>query len=51
MRPSVRLFSFISMNWRGRSLTDVRTIVELIGATTTTRGRTVQGVYDDGWYE
>ena len=31
-----RLFSFISMNWRGRPLTDIRTIVELIAATTTT---------------
>ena len=45
-----RLFSFISMNWRGRSLTDVRTIVELIGATTTKTGLTVQAVYDDNWY-
>ena len=46
-----RLFSFISMNWRGRSLTDIRTIIELIGATTTKTGLTVQAVYDDGWYE
>lgn len=46
-----RLFSFISMNWRGRPLTDIRTIVELIGATTTKSGLTVQAVYDDGWYE
>jgi hypothetical protein len=30
-----RLFSFISMNWRGRPLTDIRTVVELIAATTT----------------
>jgi hypothetical protein len=33
-----RLFSFISMNWRGRPLTDIRTIVELIAVTTTTTG-------------
>jgi len=46
-----RLFSFISMNWRGRPLTDMRTIVELIAATTTDTGLTVQAVYDDGWYE
>ena len=46
-----RLFSFISMNWRGRPLTDVRTVVELIGATTTKSGLSVQAVYDDGWYE
>ena len=29
-----RMFSFISMSWRGRPLTDIRTIVELIAATT-----------------
>ena len=45
-----RLFSFISMNWRGRPLTDIRTIVELIGATTTTTGLAVQAAYDPGWY-
>jgi transposase len=45
-----RLFSFISMNWRGRSLADIRTIVELIGATTTKTGLTVQCTYDPGWY-
>ena len=45
-----RLFSFISINWRGRPLTDIRTIVELIGATTTTSGLTVQAAYDPNWY-
>jgi hypothetical protein len=45
-----RLFSFISMNWRGRPLTDVRTIVELIAATTTTTGLSVQCAYDPNWY-
>ena len=45
-----RLFSFISMNWRGRPLTDIRTIVELIAATTTTTGLTVQCAYDPTWY-
>ena len=30
-----RLFSFISMNWRGKPLTTYRTVVELIAATTT----------------
>ena len=30
-----RLFSFISMNWRGRPLTSIRTIIDLISATTT----------------
>ncbi len=46
-----RLFSFISMNWRGRPLTDIRTIVELIAATTTEGGLTVQAAHDPGWYE
>jgi hypothetical protein len=45
-----RLFSFISINWRGRPLTDIRTIVELIGATTTKTGLTVQCAYDPNWY-
>ena len=45
-----RLFSFISRNWRGRPLTDYRTIVELIGATTSTAGLTVRCVLDDNRY-
>jgi transposase len=45
-----RLFSFISMNWRGRPLTDIRTIVELIAATKTKTGLTVQAAYDPTWY-
>ncbi len=46
-----RLFSFISMNWRGQSLTDMRTIVELIAGTRTDTGLTVQAAYDNRWYE
>lgn len=45
-----RLFSFISRNWRGRPLTDYRTIVELIGATTSTRGLTVRCELDENLY-
>jgi transposase len=45
-----RLFSFISINWRGRPLTDMRTIIELISATTTKTGLTVQASYDPHWY-
>jgi transposase len=45
-----RLFSFISMNWRGRPLTDIRTIVELITATKTKTGLSVQCAYDPSWY-
>ena len=45
------MFSFISMNWRGRSLTDIRTIIiELISNTTTATGLTIQAGYDPGWY-
>jgi transposase len=45
-----RMFSFITMNWRGRPLTSVRTIVELISATTTSTGLTVQAAHDPEWY-
>jgi len=45
-----RLFSFISMNWRGRPLTDIATIVELIASTKTKTGLTVQCAYDPNWY-
>jgi hypothetical protein len=45
-----RLFSFISMNWRGRPLTSIRTMIELISATTTTTGLTVTASYDPNWY-
>jgi hypothetical protein len=45
-----RLFSFISRNWRGRPLVDYRTIVELIGATTSTAGLTVRRQLDENLY-
>jgi transposase len=45
-----RLFSFISMNWRNRPLTDIRTIVELIAATKTKTGLAVHCAYDPNWY-
>jgi len=45
-----RLFSFISMNWRGKPLTTYRVIVELIAATTTRTGLTVQADLDTGHY-
>lgn len=45
-----RLFSFISRNWRGRPLIDYRTIVELIGATTSTAGLTVCCQLDENLY-
>jgi hypothetical protein len=45
-----RMFSFITMNWRGRPLTTLRTIVELIAATTTETGLSVQAAHDPNWY-
>jgi hypothetical protein len=40
------MFSFISMNWRGRPLVSYRTIVELISNTTTAKGLTVRAEED-----
>ncbi|MEI2697564.1 MAG: ISAzo13 family transposase [Microthrixaceae bacterium] len=45
-----RMFSFISMNWRGKPLTTYRTVVELIAATTTSKGLQVQAALDTGYY-
>jgi len=45
-----RLFSFISINWRGRPLTDYQVIVETIAATTTKTGLSVEAVLDEGIY-
>ena len=46
-----RLFSFISQNWRGKPLLTYQVIVELIAATTTTRGLTVRSALDNNKYE
>jgi Rhodopirellula transposase DDE domain len=45
-----RLFSFISINWRGRPLTDYQVIVETIAATRTESGLTVEAVLDTNPY-
>ena len=45
-----RLFSFISVNWRGRPLTDYQVVIETIAATTTKTGLTVEAVLDEGTY-
>lgn len=45
-----RLFSFISMNWKGRPLLNLETVVNLIGSTTTTRGLKVRAVLDTTEY-
>ena len=45
-----RLFSHISMNWRGRPLVSHETIVQLIAATTTRTGLAVRAELDDRAY-
>ena len=45
-----RLFSHISMNWRGRPLTSHEVIVETIAATTTSTGLTVHAELDEATY-
>jgi len=45
-----RLFSQISMNWRGRPLVSHEVVVDLIGATTTRTGLRVRAELDRGLY-
>jgi len=45
-----RLFSFISMNWRGKPLVSYETIVNLIAATTTRKGLRVRAEIDNAHY-
>ncbi len=45
-----KLFSFISMNWRGRPLTSHEVIINTIGATTTRAGLKVKARLDEGIY-
>ena len=45
-----RLFSFISMNWRGKPLISHETIVNLIAATTTRKGLKVRAELDSSHY-
>jgi transposase len=46
-----RLFSHISLNWRGIPLEDYETIIQLIGATKTKSGLTVKCKLDNNQYE
>ena len=46
-----RLFSFISLNWKGEPLVNYETIINLIGATKTRTGLKVQAVLDKNKYE
>jgi len=45
-----RLFSFLTINWRGKPLRSFRTIIQLIAATTTTGGLTVRAELDENKY-
>jgi transposase len=46
-----RLFSHIAMNWRGKPLVSLATIVSLIGSTKTTKGLHVRSEIDHGRYQ
>jgi Rhodopirellula transposase DDE domain len=46
-----RLFSFISLNWKGRPLLSFEAVVNLIGATRTRSGLRVKAVLDTTAYE
>jgi Rhodopirellula transposase DDE domain len=46
-----RLFSFISMNWRGRPLLSYEAVVNLIGGTTSKSGLRVKALLDTREYE
>ena len=45
-----RLFSHISINWRGKPLTSHEVIIDLIAATTTQSGLKVSAELDHGKY-
>lgn len=46
-----RMFSFISMNWRGKPLINYETVVNLISSTTTRKGLLVRAELDKNTYE
>ena len=45
------MFSFISMNWRGKPLSSYETIIKLIGSTKTKKGLRIEARLDDRDYE
>lgn len=45
-----RMFSYISSNWRGKPLVSLAVIVNLIGATRTTKGLHIRCELDKGTY-
>jgi hypothetical protein len=46
-----RMFSFISMNWKGEPLVSFETVVHMISATKTSKGLHVKAILDKGRYE
>jgi hypothetical protein len=46
-----RMFSFISMNWKGELLVSFETVVKMISATTTKQGLRVKAVLNKRRYE
>ena len=46
-----RLFSFISLNWKGKPLVNYETVINLIGGTRTRSGLKVKAVLDTNLYE
>jgi transposase len=46
-----RMFSFVSLNWRGKPLESLEVIIELIAATTTNTGLKIYARLDDSTYE
>jgi hypothetical protein len=45
-----RMFSFVSLNWRGKPLETLQVIIDLIGSTTTSTGLKVYARHDPGEY-
>ena len=45
-----RMFSYITMNWRGRPLVSYRVIIQLIANTTTSKGLKINADLDQGYY-
>jgi DDE family transposase len=46
-----RMFSFISMNWKGQPLASFETVINLISATKTRTGLNIRAVLDESHYE
>jgi hypothetical protein len=45
------MFSFVTINWRGKPLESLQVIIDLIGSTTTTSGLKVYARLDPAEYE